>query len=271
MLRLWFLPVFILLLGWPGCSGECKGHFRNKMERNAVINQHSLLKMSILHRAKPQGREKSHDISRNATGSNVANLWIMRWEGKTNVVGWPEGLKKHKPLAKSGNCHRTSLCLHVLKVFSQKSYFHFIQFFLPLRSFLEEHPRTRHTEGKVEAKPQSVPNELQGGGTAKNQIPGSSKHCALLSLRGLARNPNSRAANWMRWDKSLTWGCTWLAHVVKWPHDRTFNSQTTNMGCDCPCRSDFRSTPCLEQDKWLFLVHTRAGIVSPASAPRCDM
>lgn len=46
--------------------------------------------MIILHRAKPQGKEKSHDISRNAIGSSVANLWIMRWEGKMNS-GWVAG------------------------------------------------------------------------------------------------------------------------------------------------------------------------------------
>lgn len=62
-----------------------------------------------------------------------------------------------------------------------------------------------------------------------------------------------RAANWMRWDESLTWGCTLPAHVVKWPHDRTFNSQANNLGWACPCMTDFRTTPCLEQDKWLFL------------------
>lgn len=165
------------------------------MERNTVINQHSLLKMSILHRAKPQGKEKSHDISRNATGSSVANLWIMRWEGKMNVVGWPEGLKKHKPLTERGNFHRTSLCVHVLKEFSQNSCFHFIQFWLLLRSFLEQHPRTCHMpEGRVEAKPQSLPNEMQGGGTAKKGIPGSLKHCPVLSLRGQTRNYNSQSS-----------------------------------------------------------------------------
>lgn len=178
----------------------------------------------------------------------------MRWEGKTNVVGWPEGSKKHKPLDESGNFHRTSLSVHVLKVFLQNSCFHFIQYFLPLRSFLEQHPRTHNTpEGRLEAKHQSVPNELQGGGTAKKGIPGSSKHYALLSLRGLTTNSNSQSTSWMRWDESLTWGCTWPAHVVKWPCERTLNSQANTLGCDCPCRTDFRSTAHLEQDKWLFL------------------
>lgn len=183
---------------WPGCPSECKGHLRNKMDRNTVINQHSLLKMSTLHRAKPQGKEKSHDISRNATGSCVASLRIMRWEGKMNVAGVAWGVKKTPCPVWVENFQKTWLCSHVLKEFSQNSIVP-IQFCLLLRSFLEWHPRTMLSargRGRRQIPKAWAAGRRHGAAQServKRDLPGPSNHCPFLSLRGLAKNYTSQS------------------------------------------------------------------------------